>query len=146
MSYWKEIIEGGWSLVEGMRVTIRRITKPVVTVQYPRKHIPMTAAYRGHIEFKRFPETGTHRCIACGTCQRTCPAGIIKVQGLKQHAMSPKVATHYFVDYTRCSLCGLCVECCPTQTLQYSNEYQLEWSSRWDGVLDLMARLEGKQS
>jgi len=23
MSYWKEIIEGGWSLVEGMRVTVR---------------------------------------------------------------------------------------------------------------------------
>ena len=146
MSYWKEIIEGGWSLVEGMRVTVRRLTQPVVTVQYPRRKITLSPAFRGHIELKVFPETGTHRCIACGTCQRFCPSGVIKVQGIKTHAKSPKVATHYMIDFTRCSLCGLCVECCPTQTLQYSNEYQLEGVSRWDGVFDLMARLEERQS
>ncbi len=142
MSYWKEILEGGWSLVEGMRVTVKRLARPVVTVQYPRRQLELSPAYRGHIELKRFEETGTHRCIACGTCQRACPAGVIKVQGIKQHANSPKVATHYVIDYTRCSLCGLCVESCPTQTLQYSREYQMEGESRWDGVLDLIARLE----
>lgn len=146
MSYWKEIIEGGWSLVEGMRVTVRRLVQPVVTVQYPRKELTLSPAYRGHIEFKVFPETGTHRCIACGTCQRTCPSGVIKVQGIKDHAKSPKVATHYIIDFTRCSLCGLCVECCPTQTLKYSTEYQLEGESRWDAVFDLMARLEERKS
>ncbi len=142
MSYWKEIIEGGWSLVEGMRVTVRRLVSPVVTVQYPRKELTLSPAYRGHIELKVFQETGTHRCIACGTCQRTCPSGVIKVQGIKEHARAPKVATHYVIDFTRCSLCGLCVECCPTQTLQYSTEYELEEESRWGGVYDLMARLE----
>jgi len=146
MSYWKEIIDGGWSLVEGMRVTVRRLVRPVVTVQYPRRHLRISPAYRGHIELKRFKETGTHRCIACGTCQRTCPSGVIKVQGMKNHAKGPKNATHYLIDYTRCSLCGLCVECCPTQTLQFSAEYQLEGDSRWDGVFDLMARLEGSKS
>jgi NADH-quinone oxidoreductase subunit I len=146
MGYWKEIIEGGWSLVEGMRVTVRRLFRPVVTVQYPRKRLTMSPAYRGHIELKAFEETGTHRCIACGTCQRTCPSGVIKVQGVKSHARAPKVATHYLIDYTRCSLCGLCVECCPTQTLQFSVEYQLAGECRWDGVYDLMARLEGSKS
>jgi len=145
MSYWKEIIEGGWSLVEGMRVTVRRLVSPVVTVQYPRKELTLSPAYRGHIELKVFEETGTHRCIACGTCQRTCPSGVIKVQGIKEHARSPKVATHYLIDFTRCSLCGLCVECCPTQTLKYSCEYELEDQSRWGGVYDLMARLEESQ-
>jgi len=146
MAYWKEIVEGGWSLVEGMRVTVRRLFRPVVTVQYPRKQLDMSPAYRGHIEFKRFAETGTHRCIACGTCQRTCPSQLIKVQGVKRHAKSPKVATHYIIDYTKCSLCGLCVECCPTQTLQFSKEYQMEGASRWDGVLDLVARLNREKS
>lgn len=145
MSYWKEIIEGGWSLVEGMRVTVRRLVSPVVTVQYPRKELTLSPAYRGHIELKVFPETGTHRCIACGTCQRTCPSGVIKVQGVKSHARAPKIATHYVIDFTRCSLCGLCVECCPTQTLQYSTEYELEEPNRWGGVYDLMARLEDSQ-
>lgn len=142
MSYWKEIKDGGWSLVEGMRVTVRRLGQRVVTVQYPRKCLELSPAYRGHIELKTFEETGTHRCIACGTCQRACPANVIKVQGEKKHAKAPKTATHYIIDYTRCSLCGLCVESCPTQTLQYSKEYQMETESRWDGVLDLMARLE----
>ena len=142
MSYFKEIIEGGWSLVAGMRVTVKHLFRPVVTVQYPRKKIEMSPAYRGHIELKKFEETGTHRCIACGTCQRTCPSALIKVQGTKTHAKSPKVATHYVIDYSRCSLCGLCVECCPTETLRFSTEYQLASDSRWDGVFDLMARLE----
>jgi NADH-quinone oxidoreductase subunit I len=120
MSYWKEIFDGGWSLVEGMRVTIRRLFKPVVTLQYPRRVLTMSPAYRGHIEFIRFPETGTHGCIACGTC--------------------------HLIDYTRCSLCGLCVECCPTQTLKYSTEFSLEGPSRWSGVIDLMQRLEENKS
>lgn len=145
MSYWKEIRDGGWTLVEGMRVTVKRLGQRVVTVQYPRKCLELSPAYRGHIELKIFKETGTHRCIACGTCQRTCPTNVIKVQGIKKHAKSPKIATHYMIDYTRCSLCGLCVESCPTQTLKFSKEYEMETLSRWDGVLDLMARLEGSK-
>jgi len=142
MGYWKDIIEGGWSLVEGMRVTLRRIYRPVVTVQYPRKQIDMSAAYRGHIEFRWFAETGSHKCIACGACQRACPSSVIRVQGIKVHVNSLKKASHYYIDFSRCSLCGLCVETCPTKTLQYSKEYEMEGESRWDSVVDLMARIE----
>ncbi len=146
MGYWKDIVLGGWSLIEGMKVTGRALFKPVVTVQYPRKHLEMSPAYRGHIELKVFPETGTHGCIACGTCQRVCPSHVIKVQGVKAHARSGKIATHYVIDYTRCSLCGLCVESCPTQTLKFSTEYELASDSRWDGVVDLVLRMEESRS
>lgn len=140
MGYWKEIVEGGWSLVEGMRVTVRRLWRPVVTVQYPRRQLNMSPAYRGHIELRTFADTGTHKCIACGACQRACPSYVIRVQGIKPHTKSPKRATHYFIDFSRCSLCGLCVEICPTKTLQYSREYELEGDSRWSSVVDLIAR------
>jgi NADH-quinone oxidoreductase subunit I len=146
MGYWKEIINGGWSLIEGMGVTVRRLWRPVVTVQYPRVHLALSPAFRGHTEFRRFEDTGTHKCIACGACARECPSGVIKVQGIKSHAKSLKVATHYFIDFTRCSLCGLCVEICPTETLQFSTEYQLTGESRGDGVIDLIARLKEKES
>ena len=141
MNYWKEIFYGGWSLLQGMRVTGGRLFRPLVTVQYPRKRIELSPAYRGHIEFKVMAKTGTHDCIACGSCERICPSGVIKVQGAKAHAKSPKVGTHYVIDYTRCSLCGLCVEICPTDTLQFSREYQLAGESRWGGVIDLIARI-----
>lgn len=37
MGYFKEIFYGGLSLIEGMAVTGRRLFRPLVTVQYPRK-------------------------------------------------------------------------------------------------------------
>jgi NADH-quinone oxidoreductase subunit I len=146
MGYLKDIVDGGWSLIEGMGITVKRLWQPVVTVQYPRKRIVLSSAYRGHTELKRFADTGTHNCIACGACERECPSGVIKVQGIKRHAKSPKVATHYFIDFSRCSLCGLCVEICPTETLQYSAEYQMAGAARWDGVIDLMAMFKEKES
>jgi NADH-quinone oxidoreductase subunit I len=144
MSYLKEILDGGLSLVEGMKVTFRRLFHPLVTVQYPRRRIEMSPAYRGHIELKVFDDTGTHKCIACGTCERMCPSNVIKVQGVKEHAKGPKVATHYAIDFSKCSLCGLCIECCPTETLQYSKSYELVGESQWDCVIDIMARVEKK--
>lgn len=144
MSYFREIVDGGLSLVKGMGVTVRRLWRPVVTVQYPRRRLRLSPAYRGHIELKRFEDTGFHKCVACGSCQRHCPSNVIKVQGVKDHATSAKVGTHYIIDFTRCSLCGLCVEVCPTQTLQYSREYEMVGDNRWDGVVDLMARLHAQ--
>jgi NADH-quinone oxidoreductase subunit I len=141
MSYLKEIVFGGLSLVEGMVVTFRRLFHPLVTVQYPRKTNKLSDAYRGHIELKRSEEPEGHLCIACGTCERMCPSGVIRVQGLKDNAKSPKVGTHFIIDFSKCSLCGLCVESCPTGAIQYSKEYSLVGVSHWDCVFDLMERL-----
>ncbi len=92
MSYFKEIFYGGLSLIEGMAVTVRRLFHPLVTVQYPRKKIPLSSAYRGHIELKIFEDTGTHKCIVCVNCEKTCPSGVIRVQGVKQKEKGPKTA------------------------------------------------------
>jgi len=141
MNYFKDIAYGGLSLLEGMVVTFRRLFRPLVTVQYPRKEIPLSAAYRGHTEFKIFEDTGTHKCIVCLNCEKTCPSGVISVQGEKQKEKGPKTLTNYVIDFSKCSLCGLCVEICPTQTLQYSREYQLVGGIGSDFVIDLLARL-----
>jgi NADH-quinone oxidoreductase subunit I len=142
MTMVKEILLGAWSLISGMGVTIKRIWRPVVTLQYPRERLHMSRAYRGHIEFKRFPETGTHQCIACGICMRFCPTNVIKVQGEKASASKEKRATLYFIDFSHCSLCGLCVVNCPTKTLKFSEQYELAHYCRWEGVVDLVRRLE----
>jgi len=138
----KEIVVGGWSLISGMRVTIQRMCRPVVTVQYPRRHIQMSPSYRGHIEFIKFPDTGTHHCVVCGVCMRICPSNVIKVQGEKAHAHGEKRCRFYFIDFSHCSLCGLCVANCPTQTLKFSEEYELAHFCRWESVVDLIQRLE----
>jgi NADH-quinone oxidoreductase subunit I len=146
MAYFKDIVEGAWSLVVGMGITIRRIVRPVVTVQYPREHVELSPAYRGHIDLRIFPDTGTHKCIACGICERNCPSNVIKVQGVKEQPKGPKVGNYYVIDFSRCSLCGLCVESCPTNTLEYSKQYELVGYSKEDCVIDLMERLKERQS
>ncbi|MEW5911601.1 MAG: NADH-quinone oxidoreductase subunit I [Thermodesulfobacteriota bacterium] len=142
--YIKEVLTGAWSLAAGMSVTLRYMFKPVATVQYPRQALPLPEAFRGHIELRRFAETGSHGCVACGECFRTCPSGVIKVQGLKQEADQPNRAAFYFIDFSRCSLCGLCVEVCPECALAFSTEYEEVGVSRYSTVKDLLARLESQ--
>jgi len=138
--YVSDILSGAWSLVAGMGVTIRYMFKPVATVQYPRDRLPLPDAYRGHIEL--ISEHGAHKCVACGECFRTCPSGVIKVQGLKAQASDHNRARYFYIDFSRCSLCGLCVEVCPEKALRFSREYDQAWSSRYGSVVDLMARLK----
>ena len=91
MSYLRDIYYGGLSLVEGMAVTFRRLFHPLVTVQYPRKKIPLFSAFRGHTELKIFKDTGTHKCIACGQCEKVCPSNVIQVQGKRSSPRAPKL-------------------------------------------------------
>ena len=140
VAYFKEIFVGLWSLLAGMAVTIRYFVKPIVTVQYPREKLTMTAKYRGHIELLLDPETGTHSCTACGMCVRTCPSNLITVEGVK--VKKKKLPTKHVIDYSYCSLCGLCLEVCPTKALRFSNQYRLAGYSREDSVIDLLARLD----
>lgn len=142
MSYFKEIFYGGLSLIEGMAVTVWRLFRPLVTVQYPRKRIPISDAYRGHTELKVFEDTGTHKCIVCLNCEKNCPSGVIRVEGVKMKEKGPKTLTDYVIDFSKCSLCGICVEICPTATLQYSREYELVGETREDCRIDLLARLK----
>lgn len=140
VAYFKEIFVGLWSLLAGMAVTIRYFVKPIVTVQYPREKLTMTANFRGPIDLILDPETGTHRCTACGMCVRTCPSSLITVEGVK--VKKKKLPTKHCIDFSYCSLCGLCLEVCPTKALKFSTQYRLAGYSREDSVFDLLARLD----
>jgi NADH-quinone oxidoreductase subunit I len=143
LNYLREIGQATWSLVSGMAVTGRYMFKPVATVQYPRARLPLPEAFRGPIALKPGPEEGGHLCVACGECARTCPSRVIKVQGIKSRAGDATRARFYFTDFSRCSLCGLCVEVCPRGALVFSHRYEQAEDSRYVGVEDLMARLQG---
>jgi NADH-quinone oxidoreductase chain I len=144
VSYFKEIMVGFYSLLAGMAVTIRYFFKPIVTVQYPREKIIMTPRYRGHTQLALDAESGTHTCIACELCARTCPSQLITVKGVKVDAKK-KVPWQYIIEYQYCSLCGLCIEVCPTKALEWSGEYRLANFSRQESVFDLLTRLQHQQ-
>ncbi|MBN2645608.1 MAG: NADH-quinone oxidoreductase subunit I [Desulfuromonadaceae bacterium] len=144
-AYFTELFTGFWSLIVGLKVTLKALFSPIVTTQYPREKIEITPNYRGHIDLLKDPETGTHKCITCGSCMRECPSDCIVIDGEKREGVKGKVLTVFTLDFTKCSLCGACVETCPTGAIDYSNEYELAGRARSDFYYDLIKRMEERQ-
>ena len=141
-AYFKNIFAGGWSLFVGMGITLRYFFKPVVTSSYPREVLPIPPRYRGHIDLVYDQETGTDRCIVCGSCQKACPSGCIELAGEKLDGAKKKTLTSYKLNFTKCSLCGMCVESCPTDALTFSHDYNLAGFDEAEYHFDLVRRLK----
>lgn len=135
-----DVPRGFWSLLVGMRVTLTQFFKPVVTVPYPWKTLPIPARYRGHIELTSDPETGRPFCTACKLCERACPSDCILVEGAKLEGEKKKSVTEYQLDFTKCSLCGACVEVCPADAIHFTKNYNLASTKKADYIFDLVAR------
>ncbi|NIM04234.1 MAG: NADH-quinone oxidoreductase subunit I, partial [Armatimonadetes bacterium] len=61
-----DIIGGAWSLIVGLRVTLKCWLEPKITVQYPfRESLALSPRYRGRMLHLRDEETGRLRCTAC---------------------------------------------------------------------------------
>ncbi|WP_243312783.1 NuoI/complex I 23 kDa subunit family protein [Fundidesulfovibrio agrisoli] len=144
-AYIRDIVNGTWSLLVGMAITIRYFFGPVVTLQYPHQTVPMKPRFRGHIDLVLDERKGTNKCIVCNACMKTCPSGCITLEGEKREGVKQKVLTYYQLDFTKCSLCGLCVEVCPTAALDFSKDYNLVGSQESEFVFDLLKRLEERK-
>ena len=121
----REVVQGFFSLLVGMRVTMGNMFVKPHTVQWPRETAPLPAKFRGHImmlpdEMTRYP-----KCIACTACARNCPSQCITVTGRKPAGAKKKLADCFVLDFTKCSLCGICVESCPVGALDFSRDYAL---------------------
>jgi len=138
----KEISQGCYSLITGLRVTIAEFFKPSVTVPYPHQSLKMPARFRGHIELVRDPVTGKAVCFACKLCERSCPSDCITVEGAKLDGDKRKSVTRYVLDFTKCSLCGSCVEVCKSNAIRFGRDYNLASTRKEDFILDLFKRLE----
>ncbi len=117
----------GIGLLKGLRVTLRTMLKPAVTVQYPHeKEAPPTRA-RGVIALKE------ENCTVCMLCARQCPDWCIYIEGHKDKApprreggapRSVQKLDRFDIDYSLCMYCGICVEVCPFDALFWSPEYE----------------------
>lgn len=125
MNLVTETISGFWSLITGMRLTIKEFFSPTITTHYPHQTLPIPKRFRGHIELKWNTETGRANCTACGICAKACPSRCIELEGIKPAGEKGKAVTSYHLNYTLCSLCSLCVEACPFDAIQHSGRYNL---------------------
>ena len=140
--YLKNIIEGAYSLVVGMSITIRYAFKKPVTVIYPKERIPMKR-FKGPISFVVDEKSKDHRCIACNACIKTCPSRCMSLETAKGAGDGKRVLTDFKVNYMLCSLCSLCIDVCPTDALRHDDpNYDMVALTQRDLVMDLLEPFE----
>jgi NADH-quinone oxidoreductase subunit I len=126
-NYLQKAATGFISLLRGMGVTIGYFISPdkIITQQYPenRHHLQMMDRFRGHLVMVH-DENNTHRCTACGICEKACPNGTISVLPTKDLA-GQKVLGRYLYRLAQCTLCNLCVESCPFGAIAMGREFEM---------------------
>ena len=129
----------GQGLVKGLGVTLRTMTQPAVTVQYPKEKEAPTTRARGVIALKE------ENCTACMLCGRECPDWCIYIEGHKEKRpprreggkpRTVNVLDRFDIDYALCMYCGICVEVCPFDALFWSPEYEYSESKIADLLHD----------
>jgi NADH-quinone oxidoreductase subunit I len=143
-------------LLDGLRLTLRYMFKPPVTVNYPFEKGPLSPRFRGEHALRRYPN-GEERCIACKLCEAICPALAITIEAEPREDGSRRT-TRYDIDMTKCIYCGYCQEACPvdaivegpnfefaTETheeLLYDKEKLLANGDRWEAEIAKNLTLE----
>jgi len=122
-------------IIRGMYITTRHLIinligfvfppqgkkRKIFTVYYPEEKLTIHVAYRGRpVLVQR--EDGKEKCVACGLCERICPALAISIVGGERENKERYPVT-YTLDMSRCVYCGLCEEVCPHEAIVMSDEY-----------------------
>ena len=141
INYFKRIIQGLWTIVQGMRITIIYFFSKPVTMQYPDERWTLPERFRGMVQ------CATDKCIACLACANTCPVECITIESVKaevpksvlnietgKEVKKVKEITKFRIDISRCLYCGLCTESCPTNAIQMSHQYETSCYNRKEMV------------
>ncbi len=137
-SFFVDVIEGAWSLVVGLGVTMRFFFKKRVTVIYPKERIPIIR-FKGPISFVVDEKSKDHRCIACNACIKVCPSRCMSLEVAKSVADGKRVLTDFKVNYVLCSLCSLCIDVCPTNALEHATGmYDIAVADQKELIMDLL--------
>ncbi len=131
---------GFYTVLLGMRVTLKYLFAKPITLQYPDEKWEMPEAFRGKLH------NNIDDCIGCMACSRACPVDCITIEtrkppkgldlgqtsgGTKKKLVVPK----FEIDISTCLFCGLCVEACPTGCITMTKEYEY---STYDRRTDLL--------
>lgn len=125
-----------WLLAElwaGMRLTLRQMFAPKVTVLYPEEHTPKSPRYRGLHAQRRY-QNGEERCIGCKLCEAVCPALAITID-TEMRADGTRRTTRYDIDLFKCIYCGFCEEACPVDAIVETDITDFHFEKRGDQIM-----------
>ncbi|HSB71983.1 MAG TPA: NADH-quinone oxidoreductase subunit I [Candidatus Methylomirabilis sp.] len=111
IAYLRDVWAGFLTVLYAMRVTLRHLFTPAVTVQYPtvRRTLPLRSLNRHVLTVDL--ATGKLKCTACDACAKACPTRCITIVGAGKGKERHPV--EFVIDHNLCMYCNLCVEACP---------------------------------
>ncbi|GMQ93772.1 MAG: hypothetical protein BMS9Abin12_1252 [Acidimicrobiia bacterium] len=122
----------------GFAVTLRQISRPRVTIQYPDEKRVKPQRFHGRHVLNRDPD-GTEKCIGCQLCAGVCPANCIYVRGADNPPDDPvskgeRYGFVYEINMLRCIFCAMCVEACPTQAITMTHLFEMSTTDRDEAI------------
>ncbi|MEE9591856.1 MAG: NADH-quinone oxidoreductase subunit I [Thermodesulfobacteriota bacterium] len=96
--------------------------RAIPTIYYPEEKPVIPPAYRGRPVLVE-AEDGSEKCVACGLCERVCPAYAIFIIG-GERENGERYPVTYNLDMSLCIFCGFCEEVCPVEAIVMSSEYE----------------------
>lgn len=126
--YISSFFSGLFSLLKGMRITLRVFFRKKTTEQYPenRDKLQMFDRFRGELVMPH-NDRNEHKCVACGICQMNCPNGSIRVISetvTDEEGKKKKMLTRYEYDLGSCLYCQLCVRTCPHGAIKFDTPFE----------------------
>ena len=109
-----------YTIISMLTVFKHLFMKPV-TLEYPEKKKEVNNIFRG--------KPIVENCIKCGTCQKVCPSGAIKITD-----------KDFIIDMKKCIFCGNCTFYCPVKAIKMSKDYELATNNKEQ--LELIYKLE----
>jgi NADH-quinone oxidoreductase subunit I len=129
LTYFKDVWEGFWTVLVGMKITWRHLFTQKVTLQYPEEKWQLPPKSRMRL-FMKYED-----CIGCGQCARACPVQCIYIKADKRDPKATPIfaangqpikldVTVFDIDMSLCCYCNLCTYPCPTDCIYMTPEYE----------------------
>ena len=151
IDYFVKFWQGLFTILIGMKVTLRHVFIPAVTIQYPsvKPQLPERERNRLYVNMDD--------CIGCDQCARACPVNCIEIETVKslpeedlgKTSNGKKKAlwvTKFNIDFAKCCYCQLCVFPCPTECIYMTDVYEFSEFQRENLLYDFVTLLPEERS
>jgi NADH-quinone oxidoreductase subunit I len=129
LTWFKDVWEGFWTVLVGMKITWRHLFTQKVTLNYPEEKWQLPPKSRMRL-FMKYED-----CIGCGQCARACPVQCIYIKADKRDPKATPIfaangqpikldVTVFDIDMSLCCYCNLCTYPCPTDCIYMTPEYE----------------------